>query len=108
MPKPLRIRTSVNGESTLSPGYFRAKWGGVCGVCGYSYDKDEICHYVGKHAAHETCHGVDGSDGLRHPTMQFDRNGHSVSPEPSYVVKGKRKPKLCGDCHLEHNGDCDE
>jgi hypothetical protein len=80
---------------------FKAKWSGVCGVCGISYNKNEFLHYVNNKVAHEFCHSPDGSD--------FERqvSGHGYYRSEEYRVKGKRNhEKPCASCGLTHAGEC--
>lgn len=73
---------------------FAAKWAGTCHVCGFNWEKGEYIHYVEGRVAHEHCGATDEPD-------------HKVPYRtPAYAVRGKREPKLCGTCFLEHNGEC--
>lgn len=53
-----RLRSVVKDNDKLPAGYFRSKYVGTCKVCGYSFEKNEILHYVGPLIAHENCHGT--------------------------------------------------
>ena len=82
---------------------FVAKYDGTCGVCGFSIEKKEICHYVHDKIAHENCHEVDGSD------FSSDGNfdmGNSDTVTTTYRVKGRRDIPYCTTCFTYHRGDC--
>lgn len=104
MPKKFKPGIIPFNDSLLKRGQFFAKWGGVCGQCGFSYDKGEVLHYVGNKVAHISCRGfaekVNCSDG-----SGYDFDSHEER-EPQPTVKGARQPKLCEDCWQEHNGEC--
>ena len=93
-----RLRSVVKDNGKLPAGYFRSKYVGTCKVCGYSFEKNEILHYVGPLIAHENCHGTTELNAALTRTEYVDR----PEPAPSFVIIGERKPKLCRDCMLEH------
>lgn len=41
---------------------FAAKFEGVCGQCGFSFEPKEMVQYVNDKVCHENCHAPDGSD----------------------------------------------
>lgn len=77
---------------------FKAKYPGVCHVCGFDWEPGEYIHYVDDKVAHEHCHSTSGSD--------FTRDRESVSGTTTFKVRGKREPKLCQSCFQYHNGEC--
>ena len=90
--------------ASLKRGQFIAKWGGVCNECGKTYDRNEIMHYVNSKVAHASCHGFSKT---AIESDEYDFDAPSITErEPGYVVRGKRKPTLCGTCFLEHSGEC--
>lgn len=97
-----RFTTDIGGDLNINgdSGFFKAKYDGVCKLCGFSFEKSETVHYVGGKIAHDTCHDHSERDRFS------DDGGSDAKREPSFVIRGKRKPKVCPECHIEHAGEC--
>ncbi|QGJ90125.1 hypothetical protein HWC80_gp087 [Mycobacterium phage Indlulamithi] len=92
--------------SVLEGPTFKAKYGGVCNQCGFSYEKGEAVHYVKDRVAHEHCHANTQFDNYPAVDDEDRRIHRSVANSEGYVARGIRKPKLCKECHIEHAGEC--
>ena len=84
--------THHSGRETREHSFaFIAKYDGQCPRCSKRIHAGDDVRFVDDYGGvcHDGCHDIDC------PTKQ-----------PSYKVKGARKPALCPDCHMEHAGEC--
>ena len=88
---PAKREFRTGQESKTYSRAFLARWGGVCDRCGHRYEEGDCIKYHNDYSnvVHDNCTDKDAvrvSDGVK--------------------VTGARKPPLCTDCWLEHNGEC--
>ena len=82
---------------------FAAKYEGICGECGFSFEQKEMVHYVNDKVCHENCHAPDGSDF----SPEYDEYSDREPIQRTYLKKGTRKdPPKCPSCNTIHAGEC--
>ena len=108
----------VPKKEQLPKGQFISKFDGVCSVCGFATQIGDILHFVNDKAAHVTCHSTSPdateSDGYsyarrldgfrRFGNFNDNAGGESEEFKSGAPVRGKRKPKMCDKCFMEHAG----
>ncbi|AAN02157.1 gp103 [Mycobacterium phage Barnyard] len=100
------------GERTLRSGRDTFNEGGCTAAFVLQYTNRDPCPRCGRplvKGQYGRFHR-DYGDELVHDGCSDYEHAHSEPREPSYRVHGKRKPKLCSLCHMEHAGaeDADE
>lgn len=84
---------------------FRALYAFRCNDCEETCAVDSYACYQDGALCHADCVGARIPNYTFYPAgvAPEDRN---QSVEPTYVIRGARKAQRCGECHLEHSGDC--
>lgn len=73
---------------------FKAKYPGNCADCRFSFEVGEEIHYVEDRLCHANC----GANLTEDHAPQVISEG--------FTVRGRRQPKVCSQCHIEHAGEC--
>lgn len=95
-------KTLTKGAVAACGGGFVVQWGFSCGICGEYVPKGATGKKDPDHGyCHQDCTAIS-----EHSFVGFRQEiGSRFTDEPSYVVRGRRKPTVCNKCNMEHRED---